>query len=318
MYKYNFYFLLLFQFFIFSPFLHAESVIEEGSSEEIIEEFRNQNQEFFRLATGEGKDLEITYKGSIKRDFSGPSDASLFEDKFLFSAEIPIPLSKDFFWRVAPIYEVSFIDFQNLRIDDKIYDSEQLHRLELGLGFGQFLNDNLLFSVMLQPGLHSNFSSIDSQHFQLYSQGYLVYRINENLELIGGAASTELFDEVALFPIIGVRGLVLNQKLHIKFTPPIELRVGYPIADGVQLYAGIWLTGDEYRVERLGRTFKIQTQDLRTGVGVLRWINDHLNLQFEAGWNLESTFDFELVKTNSRSDRLDESPYFRLTIGYAL
>jgi len=284
----------------------------------VIDAFRTQNEDFFRLVSGEEKNIEFRYDTSSKRRFSGSGNATFSEEKLKFAAEVPIPLSKDFFLRVAPLYEVKFLNFDNLEIDNQTYSSEQLHRVELGLGFGHFVNEDSLFTIKLIPGLHSNFSSIDGNHFQLFSQGFFVYRANENLEFILGTVSSELFDEAALYPVIGLRARALEGRLHIKLTPPIELRLGYDVSNVLQFFGGFWLSGNQHRIETLGESFQIQTQDRRLGVGLVRRLNEKTNFQLDLGVLLKSEFEFELVDTSLDTDNLEESFYAGLTIGYDL
>jgi hypothetical protein len=282
----------------------------------VIEAFRALNQDFFRLATGEGKDIEGRYYFSAPHSFKH-SDVRLSSHSLQLSAELPIPLSEDFFWRIAPLYEFHSYEFDNLMLENLSLDSAFLHRMELGAGFGYFLQRDLLFTLLLRPGLHSNLVDINNKHFAFYNQGILVYRYEPSLELIAGLVSSERFDEIAVFPVIGLRAHALDNRLHVKITPPVELRLGYSITPGWQVFGGAWLTGNEYRIEEGGRSFKAQIRNQRIGGGVLYWLNHNWNIHIEAGAAIGSKFEFELISSNSGKS-LEEGFYSSFSLGYAL
>lgn len=301
--------------FVFSAYAQNPSSHDDPT----LGEFLELNQDFFRLIDGgEGKIFQFSYQASSSRRFRDEQDASFRNQRLSLGGEILVPTSENFFWRAGVNYELQFLNFKNIELGGSSFDTEQLHRAEISGGFGYFLNRNLLFTTLLTPGLHSNLSSIDSDHFQLFTQNFFVYRLTDNFEIIAGAVSTELFDEVALFPVIGLRAQALDDRLHIKLTPPVELRLAYYLSEKAQIYTGFWLTGDQFRVESLGQEFQIQQQDRRVGVGAIRWLSDNINLQLEVGAMVNSKLQFELIESPVSNDRLRESFYFNLTLGYTL
>jgi len=300
-----------------SNIVFAERPDETSEWAETVHKFQDSNSDFFRLATGEGKDIELRYTMASSRAFKDSDvGAKVDTQQLLFSAEIPIPQSTDFFWRIVPTYDVGFYNFKNVDVDSTPLESQQLHRIELGQGIGYFINPDLLATVLVRPELVSNLSGVDSDHFQLYSELIFVYRYLPNIQLIAGVISSELFDEVAIFPVAGLRVIALNGRLHLKLTPPVELRVGYSLANDWQLYAGFWLSGDEYRVEFGQQEFQIQTQDRQVGIGIAYWLDEHISLRLESGAYLNSTFQFELVETSLPSDDLDPAFYSMLSLAY--
>lgn len=283
-----------------------------------VRRFRNFHQDFFRLATGEGNDISLSSETRTERHIIRDDDTRIVSEHLYASAELPIPTSDNFFWRVAPYYDLGVFRFDNIHIADSAYHSEQLHILELGLGAGWFKNRNLLFTGKLRPGLYSNFQGINSDHFQLFGEFMSVYRAWPNIEFVTGIATDQLFSSYDVFPILALRAHAFDERLHIKITPPIELRIGYYLQDNLQLFTDFALQLNEYHVEHAGRDFAIESEEHRLGVGALYWLSSNLNINVETGVLISGQFELKDPEASPDNDRLNEGLYVTLRLGYAL
>ena len=284
------------------------------------DDFRSSHSPFLRLATGEGKDIELRYLFEPDTDSKRDSESELVLHELRLAAELPIPLSRDLFLRLAPVYSARYYDFEGIEILGVEVESEVLYDVQLGLGFGKFISDDLLFTAMFRPGLITDFDeSLNKDQLKYFGETVFVYELNPNLELLAGIVTNERFDHVKVYPVAGLRYQSSDQRLHLKLTPPIEARLGYYILEYLQPYISFKLTGNEYRVQSAsGQSFDVQVQDQRLGAGVLYWFSENTNASLELGANLESKFEFEIAGSDLGDKNSDTSAYGFISLGYTL
>jgi hypothetical protein len=303
--------------FLVITFLLSPNVV---FAENIGRDFISTNGSFFRLLNSEQSDFVASYLYQPSNDQkNGPGEFDL--QKFSGKLEIPVPISRDFYYRVGGEYGASIYDFKQIPDVGISVGSETLHKTVLHIGAGNFFTRDLLLTAVVSPSLYSDFSgSIKQRDFQLNGEAMLVYRLNPTAQLLGGMVIGENFDSMRYLPVAGIRLLSENGKIHIRITAPLEARVGYNLTPSTELYGGFWISGEKYHV-RFGediKSFNVQVHNRRAGIGTILWFNNHVNLQLEGGLTVGSELEFKVDNAGQFDGDLKKSAYLSAQIGIAL
>lgn len=294
--------------------------VRAASADNSFADFRAAHQDFMRLLTGEGKDVEMRYL------FQPKSEAQTEEGRFslhdlLFSAELPVPVTRDFFFRVAPEYETRFYRFNHVDILGADPGDLTLHKITLGAGFGEFFSDDWLLTGKFTPGVLSDLNQpLNHKQMEYFGQLILAHQYNENTQLLTGAVSDRLFEGTNVYPVLALRFQSTDRRWHVKLTPPIDARLGYEADLQNQLYLKFWQTGDRYRMffKEADASFNLRIEERRIGAGLLHRFDEHFNFSFEFGTTLLSRFEFEVDDPELSDEDADPAVYSYLSLGYSL
>jgi hypothetical protein len=282
-------------------------------------EFSTQHGDFFHLLLPSHEDIHLRYLYEADHgEDGGPGKFDL--NSFSAAGELPIPLERDTYLRFGGGYSARWYDFKDVPGAATSTDSDTLHAAELSGGAGIFLNDDLLLSGKGTFGAYSDFDGgLDTDDFRLSGEGELVYRINPGAQLLAGLRWSEDFDDTPIFPLLGIRLLSEDGKLHISLTAPVDLRVGYNINPDIEFYADASLQGNEYRMSAGERhDFQVHVQDRRAGLGFRWWLGDTVSLGAEAGLSWTSELKFKTEDAGQFGGDLDPAGYVSADIGIAL
>lgn len=285
---------------------------DEGSG------FLEEHQDFFHLLGPSTTELTVRYLFQPEtQDEDGPSEFDLHQ--FQGTLDFPVPISSDSFYRFGGEYQLGRYDFSNARTQNSRLEDEDLHKIELSFGMGTFLDEDLLVSGFLTPGIYSDLNEgLDEDDFQLQGMGMLVYRMNPTAQLLVGVKWSEDFDEYPLFPILGMRLLSENGQVHLNLTLPLEARLGYNFTTNAQAYTGFWISGDQYQVAfDQEDEFHLQNQERRLGIGVLVWLNDRIQVSIEGGALVGGVFDLKTTNPGQFNDGVDPTGYLTGSLGLA-
>lgn len=292
----------------------------EPDRQTVENEFREAHQQFFRLLTGEGKDIEVRHLIVPKAESTSGNGRLALEQETV-SAELPIPISRDFFLRFSPEYDARFYKFSNVEILGQRPGRVTYHRAVVGVGAGYFANDNLFLTGKFDPALMSDLDGpIDHEDVQYFGQGLVVYQFSELAQIVAGVLSDDLFQGTEVYPVAALRLRSADRRWHLKLTPPVDARLGYMVNSKDQVYLRFWQTGDEFRTffEDVPAEFDVRIEDRRVGVGLLHWIDQHLNFSVEVGAAIASQFDFQVNLPDLPDEDTDPTVYSFFSIGYAL
>jgi hypothetical protein len=284
------------------------------------EDFAAAHGDFFHLMFFEWSDIRAGYlmQPDSKADSGdGKFDLQVFSTDF----ELPLALSDDFFLRIGAQYEGRQYDFGDDGWTGWNTEKQTLHKAVVTPGLGVFITDDLLLTGRAIAGAYSNFDGgLESDDFKAYGDGLLVYRLNPEAQILAGASYSEAFEDYDVVPLLGFRLLSEDGRLRINLTAPVEIKVGYELIDGVEVFGGCWASGDRYNARVDGENIKIEVRDRRVGGGLSFWLGSHLNLVLEGGVLLESELEFVSERRNVRStsDKVEPAGYFGGHIGVAL
>lgn len=285
---------------------------DEGSS------FPEAHRDFFQLLGPSTTELTVRYLFQPEtQDEDGPSEFDLHQ--FQGTLDFPVPVSSDSYYRFGGEYQLGRYDFTNAGVGNSRLDEEDLHKIELSFGMGTFLNEEMLITGSLTPGIYSDMNGgLDEDDFKFQGMGMLVYRMNPTAQLLAGIKWSEDFDDYPLFPILGMRLLSENGLVHLNLTLPLEARLGYNFSTNAQAYTGFWISGDEYQVSfDQDDEFHLQNQERRFGVGVLVWLNDRIQVSIEGGALMGGVFEFKKENPGQFEDEVDPTGYLAGSLGLA-
>ncbi len=282
------------------------------------EEFRAAHGDFFHLLRSDRSDVQLGYlSDSGQKTSRGAAEFDV--DQFYGRFELPIPMKRDFFLRAgfdytARRYEFTAIDEVLTGISDDIF-----HRGAVLGGAGVFLTDSVLLTSALKLGVFSNFGDgIEGSDFDVRGEAMLVYRLNPGAQLLLGARLSEDFESTSFYPLLGLRLLSEDGRLHINVTLPVEIRVGYNFFQPFQVFGRIGISGERYNYTDGpgGADGELHVQDRRLGGGISLWLGNYVNLELEAGVTLDSSIQIELADTPEIDRDIDNSGYFRAQLGF--
>lgn len=242
-------------------------------------------------------------------------------DLHLFAAEVelPRPVSDDFYYRLGGEFNARKYKFASsgglLREDS----SSTLYKTLLRGGAGWFMGEDVLLTGVVEGGGYSDYEdSPDVDDFQLHGEGFLIIRVNPGAQLVFGVKESNDLEDYSLFPLFGMRLLSEDGRFHLSLTAPLEIRVGYNISPQFQVFAGGWISGDEYRVKLRNGSSEVFQQDRLIGLGMSYWLGSHVNLKLEGGASVESKLKYKADFARDFSGDLDYAPYVGGALSFAL
>ena len=276
--------------------------------------FVNAHSEFFHLLNADHDDIKLGYYYQPEtEEEDGEGEFAL--QKGFARFDLPMPISRNSFFRFGANYEYRGYDFKQ---SASSLPSDALHKLEIASGFGTFLSDNTLFTVIPTLGMYSDMDGMSEEDFQLHGKSYFVHRVNPGSAILLGAAYDETFDDTPIYPLLGVRMLSNDGSFHLVITLPTEIKMAFNVTPQTQYYIGGWINGDEYRYSGDQDDFNVSIRENRVGLGLIQWFNDSVNLQLEAGAQIRDEFNFKTDDTTLFENDVETAPYIWAAFGFAL
>ncbi len=284
------------------------------------EDFSKVHGDFFKLFLSDNSDAKLKYileKGQKDKNTSAEYDL----DYFSFNGELPVPQSRDSFFRFGFDYGLRMYDFQGTGNFLGGLDSQDLHRIKFSPGYGTFINDNLLLTGNFDLGLFTNFQkSPDFDQLKYYANVKLVWRLNPGSLLYLGIERSDNFDDLTVYPLLGIKLLTEKGEFKISLDLPKELKLDYNITSKSQLYFLVSILGEKYRIAAGDpeREFNVFIQDKRVGLGANHWFTNHIAFNFEVGLTVASDFEFETLDDKGYFGEMDTGGYLAAALKFAL
>ena len=87
-------------------------------------------------------------------------------------------------------------------------EDETVWGLGMTFGFGRFVNDETLVELEFAPGVYSDLDgSLHHNDWQFFGKGLVTFHHSDELYLKGGVEVTEVFDDVPVYPLLGLSWL---------------------------------------------------------------------------------------------------------------
>ncbi|MCC6953304.1 MAG: hypothetical protein IT290_04235 [Deltaproteobacteria bacterium] len=288
-----------------------------GATPSLAEEstFLKEHHGFFHLLRGGEPDLKLSAMYQPENDEeAGPGSYDLLD--MSAGLEVPIPLQESLYLRAGFDYDARSYEFNSTsrRVVPGLNDT--WHKISLTAGAGLFLGDDLLITGVARPGIYTDLEEMtDEDAMRLFGEGMLVYRINPGTQILAGAAYDEIYDDTPLYPLIGLRLMSEEGDLNVTLTFPREARIGVHISTDAEVYGGLWITGDEYRLHADDVEFDAHIHDRRIGGGLRYWANSTFSFQLEGGVLYDSELEFKIRGEPVFRGETQKTGYARLSMG---
>jgi hypothetical protein len=219
--------------------------------------------------------------------------------------QLPVTVSPDGYLTVG-----AYFDQRRYTVENMVprFDDESFFAAGLNLGFGIFLDDNVMFEFLTQPGAWSDLDgTLHHKDFDFPSRALFTWRTSDDVFIKLGARYNQVFEEAPWLPIIGI-GWAISEHFRLDIEAPESIELSWWPNPGFSILAGTEITGAQYRVrstEATGeQTADVQVQEIVVYGGVLWRFSDYISLLGRAGVNVAG--DYKLTDGASL-DKVDGS-----------
>lgn len=237
-------------------------------------------------------------------------------DRLRFDMTLPIPVDPDHLLYFGGRFGVRRYDFNKSvqgAQDDKYYEAG------LNLGFGSFLSDTVFLEGRFTPGIYSDWDRpLRTRDFKWFGSALLTGRVQEDLFLKVGLAYNETFEQVPVYPRIGIAWAMAPQ-FRFDMLLPEYVEFSWLPSSAFVLSLGTECYGDQFRTRtdvgtgRVSRKQQTQQLDLYLR-GVLRF-DDHFSVFGKLGTAYAGDNDFRDHTNAKFNGAMDWNPFLEVGIG---
>ncbi len=238
--------------------------------------------------------------------------------------DLPVLVSTDGYLKFGAYYEGRSYTFSSafgsMGNASGIGD-EQLHAAGLHVGFGVFLDDNVLFEMETSPGLWSDWDDgLHHKDFDYPSKALFTIHTIDNVFLKIGARYNQIYEDAPWLPYLGVSWHVFDGLRFDLLAPEyVELSLWPSASTGILI--GGEVTGAQYHVRTTEATgaqrADVQVQEIIAYVGLVHRMNDNVSLRARSG--LVVAGDYHLTTGaatfNEAEGALDQGFFAELSFG---
>lgn len=172
--------------------------------------------------------------------------------------ELPVMVSTDAYLRFGAFYEGRHYQAQNM---GGLFGDEALSSAGMKAGFGWFLDKDILFEALIQPGSWSDWDgTLHHKDFDFPASALFTVRYSDELFWKLGARYNEVFEDANVLPYLGFS--FVGESVRVDVLAPEMLEVSlWPSPDFGVLF-GAQIQGAEYHV-RTGLAQGHQRADVR-------------------------------------------------------
>ena len=197
---------------------------------------------------------------------------------------------------------------------------ETLGSVGVDLGYGRFFSEDTYGYAVFSPGVYSDFDGgLHTQDWEFFGEAMAVFRYREDLYFRGGLRVSEDFDDVPIYPMLGLSWLI-NDQWRIDITAPRQAEISFQPNTPTTLYAGIEIEGQEYRVRSSAATGKrqsnLQVQELRIYVGGVHRFDDSFSGFARLGAVVAGDHKFTNTSGQPVQGQLDPTLLFEVGLGW--
>jgi len=263
------------------------------------------------------------YKPAIAFSYTSMPDASLknepgsFDlDRLRFDMTLPLAIDPDNMIYLGGRFGVQRYNFSPAVAgaeDDKLYEAG------VQLGFGSFLSDATLLEVRFTPGIYSDWDgTLHGKDYKFYGNALLTGRVQENLFLKIGLAYNATFEQVPVYPRLGLAWAITSE-FRFDMLLPEYIEFSWVPSSAFVLSLGTECYGEQYRTRTsLGTGHlerKQQTQELDAYLrGVIRF-DDHFSFFGKVGTAYAGDNDFRDSTNAKFNGTMDWNLFFEVGFG---
>ena len=248
-------------------------------------------------------DPMVEVGGFVLPDASIQGEQGRFDQLNWFAdAEVPFMISTEAYLTLGAYFGNRHIQSTNM----PGFGDESLYSAGLHLGFGVFLDDNMLLEGRVSPGTWSDWDgTLHHQDYDYPARVLLTVRSTEEFFFKGGARYNEIFEEANFLPYLGMSWDYEGFRLDVLLPEYIE--ASYWTSDAFGVLGGVEIRGAEYRV-RSSMATGDQQADARVQevlvYGGANWrFNDFTSMRARVG--VATAGDYKLDDGLASSPRVD-------------
>lgn len=293
--------------------LASLTVLGGCSTQATIERFRTKHGEFAQRATSLPP---VSVIGSWLPEGTIHKEAGeLTFTQGLLDATVPIPQDDDSFLIAGALAGVRHVQFDGV----PVLADDQLHRYGIRLGYGKFVNDDLLLQGYWQPSVYSDLDgTLNSADYRLYYGVLLaVYRTSPTWFWKVGLSGNDAVD-TGIIPLGGFAWHFADG-WSVQVLVPRDANLVYQ--DGPwTLSTGLLLESDEYHVRSpraLGLEDDVHVQELYAHLTVERGLTENLSVLLRGGTTLAGNWDWGYGNgTDDLTGTIEPDVFVAAGIGY--
>lgn len=246
---------------------------------------------------------------------------------YQFDVETPAYVAPDGYLKFGAYYGDRRYDFSrnfgtNGNGPNGNLGDETLTNTGVKLGFGVFLDDNILLEVETDPGLWSDLDGgLHHNDFDFPSSALLTFRTMPNLFFKVGARYNQIFEDAPWLPYLGVSWEIV-EGLRFDLLAPETVELSFWPNPSTGFLLGSEVVGAEYHVRTSEATgsqrANARVQELFGYVGLMHRFTDHVSLTGRTGAVFTGRYD--LTSGAATYDRvegqLDTGWFAELMLGF--
>lgn len=198
---------------------------------------------------------------------------------------------------------------------------ETLYETGAHVGFGAFLDDNLLFELRCSPGLWSDLDgTMHSKDLDYPGEATLTMRAADNFFWKVGAQYSQLYEETPWLPVLGLNWEVFEGfRLDVNLPRSVELSMWPSASTGFLL--GLDVTGGQYHVRNSlaqgSQRADTQIQEVTSYIGAMHRMNDNISIYGRVGLVLSGDYDMaDGTPGNTVEGDLNQTFFFQVGFGF--
>ena len=264
------------------------ALIAGCASPDDVERFRTKHGEFAARATALPLVSLIGTSLPEGRIHKEPGDLSFTQG--LLDATVLLPQDDDGFLVVGVLAGVRDVDFE----DVPVLADEQLHRYGVRIGYGRFVDDDLLVQGYWQPSVYSDLDgALNSDDYRLYYGTLLaVYRASPAWFWKVGLNGNDAVD-TCVIPLGGF-AWHFAERWSVQVLVPRDANLVF--ADGPwRAWTGFMLESDEYHIrspDSLGLEHDVHVQELYAHLTVERSVTENIGFLIRGGSTIGGDWDW--------------------------
>jgi Domain of unknown function (DUF6268) len=254
-------------------------------------------------------DTSYTYLEPDDGDFEDEVE----QHEFKAGASWPVIHKEDAGWDLAVggAFQVNTWCFD----DDRI-DGVELYKIKVPLVAGFDATDDILVTLGLTPGIHSDLEDVDGDDFRVDGMAFGTYVYSPELHFVLGAALGEEFGDPELYPLFGVWWQATDELLlNLVFPRP---RVSYAFSEDFRLFVAGEPAGGEWNVDSDVGEVDVQQKGWRTGIGGEYQVTDGGWLYVMAGREVDRELQVAVDEDEVFDDDVDLDDSNFVQIGFRL
>ncbi len=235
-----------------------------------------------------------------------------------FDADLPMMVSTDGYLLTGLRLDARRYQFKN----NPVLNDETLYQTGIKLGFGAFIDDNVLLEMSVEPTLFSDLDgTVHGKDLDFPARGLFTWRSGDDLFFKLGARYNEVYRDANILPLVGV-SYMLSPEFRFDLMLPESAEISWWPDPGLGFLLGVDVQGAQYHVrtsQALGnQRDDVQVQEVLTYFGVMARPSDAFSLFGRVG--LAVAGDYKLTNgaagTNFVEGALDTGVFFEVGMGF--